>query len=111
MGTAVEVKATHPKTEAECAVMYDFGDTISEATQLYGEDVVYNLYQSQAKIRLQAGLRICLEQGRNPDDYAKQWKPGVKAPSITADPMAAAKAAFGRMSDEEKAVFLDSLKG
>jgi len=111
MGTPIEVKASNPKTDQECAVMYDFGGTIEEAVDNFTGDVVHSLYVAQAKVVLQAALRRCMEQGRDPGDFAASWKPGVKAPSIAADPIAAAKAAFAKMSDEDKAAFLQSLKG
>ena len=105
----MEVKASNPKTEQEAVVEYDFGATVDEAVELFGADVVHDYFVGQAKVRLQAGLRACMEQGRDPVDYAKQWKPGVKAPSILTDPMAAATAAFGRMDEAQRREFLEKL--
>jgi len=107
---AKEVKATSPKTNTEAIVNYDFGDDLNSAVALFGEEVVFEFFEATATIRLQAGIRSCLERGVDTQAYASTWKPGVKAPSIAADPMSAAKAAFTRMTDEEKAAFLESLR-
>ena len=107
---SIEVKASNPKTEQEAVVSYDFGDNLTEAIESYGHDPVFSLYVAQGKVALQAGLRRTMEAGKDPVEFAAGWKPGVKAPSISADPMSAAKAAYARMSDEEKADFLQGLK-
>ena len=109
MGTALEVKASNPKTEQETVVVYDFGENLAEAEEMFGHDPVFQLYVAQGKVALQVGLRRCLEQGRDPQAFADSWKPGIKAPSISADPMAAARAAYARMTDEEKEAFLKDL--
>lgn len=105
------ISATAPKAnDAEFEGEYDFGDDLSDAAEKYGEDVVFGLYKSQAVVRAQAGIRTCLEKGIDPAAWLAQWKPGSKAPSINADPKAAAFAAVSRMSDEEKAELLAKLQ-
>lgn len=106
---AKEVKAKNPKTNAETTVMYDFGENLQDAVTKFGENVVFEKFVAQSTVNLQSGLRTCLEQGKDPEAYAAAWKPGVKAPSIAADPLSAAKAAFTRMTTEEKEAFLASL--
>lgn len=110
MGQGIEVSAKNTDTGAEAKVTYDFGDNLQESVSLYGENVVHEMFVSQAKVRLQAGLRSCMDTGKDPVEFAANWKPGVKAPSISADPFAVAKAAFAKMDDEKKAEFLRSLK-
>lgn len=116
MGTAIEVSAKLPANEdrpqeLEGTVLYDFGDNIDEAIEKFGGDTVFSGFVANSKVTLQSGVRRCLENGRDPQAFADVWKPGVKAPSIAQDPMAAARSAFARMTDEEKAEFLQQLKG
>ena len=114
MGTKVDVSAKLPakdnRQEMEATVQYDFGDNADEALELFGTDAVYSGFVANAKVTLQSGIRRCLENGRDPQAFADAWKPGVKTPSIAADPVAAAKAAFSKMSDEERMAFLEQLK-
>lgn len=105
-----QISVTAPKVGKEAAVIYPLGDTLEEACELFGEDVVYNMYKGQATVRIQAGLRSCLEKGIDPVAWAASYKLGVKAPSIIADPKAAADAAISRMTDEERLALLEKMK-
>lgn len=66
----------------EVEVQYDFGDSLSEAVELYGEEAVFNQYVQAARIGLQALLR---RHGEDPNksqddlqEIADNWKPGEK---------------------------------
>lgn len=68
--------------QKEIEVQYDFGDDLSEAVSLYGEEAVFNQYIQAARIGLQALLR---RHGENPEatdeqlqEMADNWKPGEK---------------------------------
>lgn len=99
-----------PAQGKSASVIYKLGTSLTEACELFGEDVVYNLYIGQATVRIQAGIRACLEKGVDPVAWAAMYKLGTKAPSITADPQAAADAAISRMTDEQRLELLEKMK-
>ena len=112
MSKIIEVKAKLGKEEggAACAVNWDAGNSVEEKVEMFGETVVDQAAEGQFKVQLQAGLRRCLEAGKDPQAYADAYKPGVRAPSIAADPYAAAVSAFSQMSPDEKAKYLQEIK-
>ena len=112
MPKVIEVSAKLGKDEggASCLVNWNAGASLAEKVELFSESVVDASAESNMKVQLQAGLRRCLERGRDPQVYADTYVPGIRAASVTANPTAAAKAAFARMTPEEKAEFLQSLR-
>ena len=110
----MQITAKNPTPEGQedqaCTVEYEFGKDLAETTDFFTEGIVHSAAVAQFKVGLQSGLRSAMKRGIDPQAYADSWKPGVKAPSISADPMAAAKAAFSQMDDEAKREFLESLK-
>ena len=110
----IEVKA--PKANRELTVEYDFGGNLDAAVAAYGSELVYNGFEDSAVIALQNRVRAWLAAGLSEEDiHAKvaEWKPGVKAPrtgGVKKDPIAAFKAAFANMSEEEKAAMIRDLK-
>lgn len=104
----IEVKAK--KGDKEAAVGYDFGDDLNDMTAKFGDEVVFTNARANMKIVLQAGLRRCLEDGKDYNDYANRWIPGVQTTTGITDPVAAMKAKFANMTDEERMAFLDDLK-
>jgi len=93
----------------EGTIQYDFGDNLKEAVDLHSEDVVYAKYIAQGKVDAQAAIRRAIVSGVPMETLQSSYKLGVSAPRIV-DPIAAAKAKFAVMSDEEKAAFLEDLK-
>jgi hypothetical protein len=110
MAGAIEVSAK--KTidgEAKTAlVTYDFGEDLNEMVEKFTDNIVFTNARANMKIVLQAGLRRCLEAGQDPADFAAAWKPGVQMERIV-DPIAAAKAKYAAMSEEDRAAFLKDL--
>jgi hypothetical protein len=82
------IEVTAKKNEAEATINYDFGENLEEMTELFGDSVTFTNARSNMKIVLQAAMRRRLEAG----------------------PIAAAKAKYATMSDEEKAAFLEDLR-
>lgn len=58
-----------PKTDREVTFTRDFGSTVAESIELYGENVVFSIFESQAIIRAQAAARTCLDK-LTPDGLA-----------------------------------------
>ena len=107
----MEIKVTAPKVgDLEAVVNYDLGANLTEAVEKFTEEVVYNLYIGQAVVRIQQGLRNCLEKGIDPQKWISEYKLGSRGPSVSADPKASIMANFAKMSDEEKAEILAQLK-
>ena len=108
MGTPIEVKAT-AKTGAEGSVMYDFGDNAAEAIEMFGDGPVHSYFVAHGKVVLQAAIRRSLEAGQPVEGLADSFKPGVTMQRVV-DPLAAAKAKYATMSDDERKAFLESLR-
>jgi hypothetical protein len=109
MPALIEVKAKSVKADAEAVVHYDFGENHAEAVEKFTEAVVFSGFRANAKILLQAYIRRLLEVGKTTEGIADSWKPGVQMERIS-DPIAAVKAKYATMSDDEKAAFLNDLE-
>lgn len=105
-----EISASAPKVGKKAAVDYPLGESLEEACELFGEDVVFGLYKGQATVRIQAGLRTCMEKGVDPVAWAANYKIGLKAPSIAADPNVAADIAISQMDEDAKRELLERMK-
>ena len=105
----VTAKLSEAKGGAEGKVNYDFGSDLPEMTEKFGENVTFSNARSQMKIGLQAAIRRRLEAGQPIDDLEDNWKPGVAIKGIV-DNIAAAKAAYAKMSKEDRAKFLNNLR-
>lgn len=73
----MQVSAT--KDGRTVTVKYDFGSGLPDAVGKFGEDVVFRLFQQQAKIRLQAIIREQIVAGKSDEEIAQHvagWKPG-----------------------------------
>ena len=104
------VKAKAPKLGKETEVEYEFGKDLDESIDLFGATIVHSKFVSASTVDLQAALRRCLENGQDPVAYAEGWKPGMRAPSISKDPLAVATLAISQMSDEEKMKLIEQIK-
>ena len=103
------IDVTAKKNDAEGTVPFDFGEDLEEMVSLFGESVTFSNARAQMKIGLQAAMRRRLEAGQPVADLATAYKPGVQLERIV-DPIAAAKAKFATMDDDERAEFLESLR-
>jgi hypothetical protein len=103
------VDVTAKKNDAEGSVAFDFGENLEEMVILFDEGVTFSNARAQMKIGLQAAMRRRLEAGQPVEDLATTYKPGVQMERIV-DPIAAAKAKFATMNDEDKAAFLEDLR-
>jgi hypothetical protein len=104
------IEVTAKKNDAEATINYDFGENLDEMKEKFGDNVTFTNARAQMKIVLQAAMRRRLEAGQPVDDLADNWKPGVQMERIV-DPIAAAKAKYATMSDDERAAFLEELRG
>lgn len=109
--TATTTKAEHKGRKV--TVSYDFGETLDESVEKYGEAVVHGVFIDQAVIRLQALLRRCIEDGVSDKDVAAKveaWKMTVGG----RERKSAAEKVHGlldKMTPEQKAELLKQLRG
>jgi len=109
-------------------VEFNFGDSLQEAIDEFGEDVVFAGFVSSATIDLQNFIRTKLEERvkvdgadgkkvETPDaansdaDIATafaDWKPGIKSRERVS-PMDKIKKALGALSEDQKAALIASL--
>lgn len=109
-----EIKATK-KIDGEdkaASIAYDFGATLPEAIEKFGEDVVFTSFKRTAVITGQAAIRRMLDGGKNEEEIAvamNDWKPGV-ALDRSVDPVASLIGKWDSYSPEEQAGILKKLK-
>lgn len=108
----MQVSCKNPSVSREITVEYDFGASLAEAVEKFGEDIVFSGFVADAKVGLQAIVRARL--GKIDDEYmsdeeilaeAAQWKPGVRKQA--ADPMAKLQALLSKLSPEQRAAILE----
>ena len=106
------VNARTTKSERVVSASYDFGATLAESVELFGENVVHGVFIDQAVIRLQALLRRCIEDEVGDKDIEAKvaaWKMTVGGRERKS---AAEKVQdlLGKMSPAQKAELLKSLR-
>lgn len=106
----MEIKTKAPKVGKEATVEFAIGTTLAENAEMFGEEIVNSIFIQQVAVKVQAGVRQCLENAKDPQEWVASYKPGVKAPSIAKDPKTAARLAISQMSDEEKMALIEELR-
>lgn len=89
-------------TPVTATLSYNFGTTLAEAVELFGEDQVFSSAVANFKVKAQAVARRAIEAGQAPSDVLASWKPGDSL-RITKpmDVKEAANAAIAKASAEE----------
>jgi hypothetical protein len=104
------------KDNRTISVDYDFGASLQDAVNRFGEAVVFSFFEDNATIALQQRIRAWMEADLSDADInakVAEWKPGVKSPRTGGkkkDPATLLKEAFASMSAEEKQAMLRDLK-
>ena len=100
--------------EGKTAVVdFNFGANLQESITLFGEEVVFSNFVSDAKVTIQAALRRLLTAGKSQEEineYFKTYKLGVKAAPVAVDPSQRLLSKFGTMTPEEQANLLTQLR-
>ena len=111
---SVNVSAKNPGTDRTATVEFDFGSTLAEAIELFGEEAIYAGFIADAKVGLQAVIRTKLkstkEDGSAYTDEdiaaaASEWAPGNKTRTAS-DPLAKLQALLSKLSPEQRAAIL-----
>ena len=104
------------------SIQYTFPDTLEEAVDFVGEDVVFAKFTSQIRIDFQNFVREQIKTKETKDgvelppktpeeiqESANTWKPGVKPRGKTK--VEKAEALFEQMSPEDRKALLAKIKG
>lgn len=101
-----EVKST--KTNREVPVTKDFGSSLQESIQIFGEDQVFRQFQRMCQTDVSNKVRALLNDPEVSTDAVlksvEDWKPGQRAVgSVTRDPMTALKNGIesGRYTEDQ----------
>ena len=108
--TATTVTA---KTEESAPVEfpYEFGDNISEAVSIFGEDVVWAHALRGLTVAVQGHARSMIKSGKAEDEIKaemKKWKPG--APRVTKSAEDRAREQLEALPPEVRAKLLKEMK-
>lgn len=111
----MEVKATTDLNGEKIVAVADlaFGDNLNDAIELYGEDLVYNLYIQKIVIKAQDFMRNWIKAGKSPEEVNQMmsdWTPEATGPSLAKDPTAAYLARLSRMTPDEQRAALEELR-
>lgn len=104
--------ATVNDEKVESTVYKDFGSDLSELSEKFGEQQIYNLAVGALEKKVKSAIRRELKAGTNPEEVNKRlenWKPDVKH-KVAKDPKEAATQAFLSMSDEQQEEYLANLR-
>ena len=87
--------------------------TLEKATQVYGEETVYDLFSRALVIKAQAQIRTSLGNGDSEESIRtamQNFRPDISRRK-TKDPVAAAKNLAANMTEEQRAELLALLQG
>ena len=109
----VLIEATEKTSGKKVAVTYNFGASLAEAIEKFGEDVVFSGFRRTSVITAQGIMRRLAKAGKTDAEIQTAisgWKPGVAAERIS-DPVARLKSMFSSMSAEERQKIMAELMG
>ena len=110
---AVMIEATESTTDRKVAISYNFGQTLADASAMFGEDVVFSNFRRASVVTAQGIMRRLIKAGKSDAEIQtamSAWRPGVAVERVV-DPVAALKARFSTMTEEERAKVLAELTG
>jgi len=111
-----EYSATYNDKESgdsrKITVEYNLGDSLDEAVESFGGDVVFSNFKAHASVSIQARIRSLAKQGKTDKEIQedfKAWKLGV-ASRVRKSPVEKIADAYEKMSPEEQAAFIEKLR-
>lgn len=108
-----EITTRAPKANRKITIDYNYGSSLAEAIELFGEELVFSIYEDAMRVKVQAPVRGMLSNGTADEEIQKamaSWHPGQTV-RAKRDPKETVKALFAGMSPEEKKAFIGELKG
>lgn len=106
----ITAKITKDGNVMEGKIDYNVGTTISEATELFGAEAVFDTYERGAVLKIQAAMRVALAAGKDLNEVFSNWKLDTKAERTKKDALEVAKSKFAKMSQEDRLAFLNQLQ-
>jgi hypothetical protein len=113
--SAIEVQAQLKDGERVVTVGYDFGDSLEDAVEKFGAEVVFSRFRSAAVIDLQALIRRKIKANKPDAEIASDaaaWKPAV-ATVGTGSKKPTVEGLLGKakaLSPEERAALMEQLR-
>lgn len=100
------------KVEVNASGMYDFGDSLDDASQKFTDKVVFDLYKAQAKIVVQALIRRCLVAKMAAEEIEKKVAEYILGTSLTVqkNTQVAMLEEFKSMTREEQDAYISRLR-
>ena len=96
--------------QQEAVIASDLGDTLEDAIEKFGDEVVFSNFKQSAKITAQAAMRRYLESGLDNSAIAEKmsaWKPGVTL-DRTIDPVSTLRNMLkGKTKKEKEQILAD----
>jgi len=116
-----EISATLPATnkantsgeDLSATVFVNYGESLDEAVQMFGEEQILSNAWANWRVTLQAAVRRMLAAGKSQDEIQaalENAKMGVAMEKTSVDPITASLMKFKTMSPEQQAEFLEKLK-
>ena len=107
----ITTSESNEKESRQLTLDYDFGNTLPETIEKFGDAICHNHVTASFKVAIQGNIRRLLKLGTSDKDILlamDKWEPGMKKEGKS--PGEKAKDAFGRLSDDERKAFLKELK-
>ena len=100
-------------TQRELVREYDFGETLAEKVELFGEEVVNQKAEQQMVIGLQNVIRLHLQGDKTEaeiDEAIAEWKPSIGGTRSRKSAGDKILTQFGKLSPEEQAALIASIQ-
>lgn len=94
------------------SVEVEFGDDLTDATERFGEEVVFGIFRQAAVIKAQSALRAQVKAKKDAagiDEFFTTWKPSVGPTRVPKDLKEEGLKAYEKMTAEEKAEYKEML--
>ena len=111
-------KASKDENARSLTMEYHIGETVEEATEKFGDEIVLNYFGAQLVVQIQAAIRRMMnpkEEGKHYTDekiidyITNEYKPGVKTGRVGVTKIDSLVKKFKGMSPEKQAEFLAKL--
>ena len=99
------------KQKVEATVSFVPGDSLEEATQLYGEETVFQLYTQAVTVKFGNAVRGLLVTGKSEAEIVAEledWKPNVSRRRVKVSKSLDEQ--FEEMSEEEQIAFIARIR-
>lgn len=96
----------------DCTIQYDFGDSLEDAVDKFGADVVFSNFVANSKVAVQGIMRSKMKAGLTEEaiqDFMSTYKIGMVVEKTQVNPLDAVKAAFATWSPEKQREYLKEL--